>query len=60
MDMANNTTTRAVPAVILERRIGGTLFIVSARFRENATENISDKMRRLILEIFLENRNNLA
>jgi hypothetical protein len=38
-----------VPPVTLERRIGGTTYIVSSRFNERAKEDMVAKVKRLIL-----------
>ncbi len=41
-------TTPAAPK--LERKIGGTTYIVTAQYAPTATENAVKKMRRLILK----------
>lgn len=38
-----------MPPVTLERRIGGTTYIVSSRFSERAKEDMVAKVKRLIL-----------
>lgn len=38
-----------MPSVTLERRIGGTTYIVSSRFNERAKEDMVAKIKRLIM-----------
>lgn len=43
------TPKKEMPPLTLQRQIGGTTYIVSSRFNEQAKEDMVAKMKRLIL-----------
>lgn len=43
------TPKKVMPPLTLQRKIGGTTYIVSSRFNEQAKEDMVAKMKRLIL-----------
>ncbi len=45
----NAPRTKEMPPLTLKRQIGGTTYIVSSRFNEQAKEDMVAKVKRLIL-----------
>lgn len=42
-------TTDTEEKKVMRRKIGKTTFLVSLHFNENSTENVQDKLRRIII-----------
>lgn len=49
MNYKKQCEAKKLPPLILKRKVSGTVYIVSSRFNEKATEDITAKVKRLIL-----------